>query len=60
MDSKRAKEILSSSSMIDVAFNGSMVYIEKVNESNDTCTVHYMNRPDQKMDVLASSLTELA
>lgn len=58
MNSQRAKEIVSSPIMFNVTYNGSGIYMENVNDSNNTCTIHYLNNPQQRMDVTLSILTE--
>lgn len=58
MDKKRAKDIVSSPNMVDVTYNGSRVYMEKVNDSNNTCTIHYLSNPRQQENVALSLLME--
>lgn len=58
MDSKRAKGIVSSPVMVNVTHNNSPVYMEKVNDSNQTCDIHYLDKPDKKENVPLSSLIE--
>ena len=58
MDTSRAREIVSSPVMVNVVHNDSPVYMEKVNESDRTCTIHYLDRPDKKLDVPLTNLTE--
>ena len=58
MDYKRAKEIVSSPNMVDVTHNNAAIYMEKVDDSTQTCTIHYFNKPDQKSTVPLSSLVE--
>ncbi|HEX2937969.1 MAG TPA: H-type small acid-soluble spore protein [Ruminiclostridium sp.] len=58
MNENRAKEIISSPVMANVTFNGSNVYMEKVSDAAQTCTVHYMNDPLNKIEVPLNSLVE--
>ncbi len=57
MDYRRAKEIVSSPDMADVTYENKPVYMEMVN-TDQTCTVHYLNQPNEKMSVPVSSLVE--
>lgn len=58
LDSKRAKAIVSSPVMVNVTHNNSQVYMESVNDTNQTCAIHYLDKPDKKEVVPLSSLTE--
>lgn len=58
MDNKRVKEIVSSPTMINVSYNGMPVYIETVNENNNTANVHFINHPDNKQEVSLNNLVE--
>ncbi len=58
MNEKRAKEIASSPVMANVTYNGSQIYIESVNESNHSATIHLLNQPENREEVLLSGLTE--
>jgi len=58
MDTRRAKEILSSPSMINVTYNGKEIYIENVNETAETANIHPLNQPEQKQEVPLTSLME--
>ncbi|MBU8907617.1 H-type small acid-soluble spore protein [Desertibacillus haloalkaliphilus] len=58
MDAKRAQEISSSQAMANVMHNGQQVYIEHVDQSNGTATVHPLNQPTQKQSVSVDSLQE--
>lgn len=58
MDNQRAKEIVNSPVMVDVTYNGAKIYMEGVNEQKQTATVHYLNKPDKKLDVSLNSLIE--
>jgi len=58
MNTRRAKEIVSSPNMINVTYNGQEIYIENVNESNETAKVHPLNQPEKKQEVPLNSLRE--
>ncbi|HEX3018510.1 MAG TPA: H-type small acid-soluble spore protein [Caproicibacter sp.] len=58
MDRKRAEEIISSPVMMDVTYNGAKIYMEDVNEAKQTCTIHYLSEPGNRINVPLSSLVE--
>lgn len=58
MDKKRAKEIISSPSMITVTCDGKPVYIDTINENSNTAHVHPLDAPNQKQEVALSNLVE--
>ncbi|MBW7573408.1 H-type small acid-soluble spore protein [Caproiciproducens faecalis] len=58
MDKQRAKEIISSPVMADVTYNGTKIYMENLNESSQSCIVHFLNEPVTKLNVPLSSLEE--
>lgn len=58
MDKQRAKDIVTSPVMVDVTYNGKPVYIESVNENNNTAKIHFLNQPDNKHEVALNSLVE--
>ncbi|GAE28149.1 acid-soluble spore protein H [Halalkalibacter wakoensis JCM 9140] len=58
MDAKRAQEISSSASMIDVYHNGQPVYIEHVDQSNGQATIHPLASPNSKQSVDVTELSE--
>lgn len=55
---ERASEIASSPDMANVAYNGSPVYIEKVNELNHTAYIHLLSEPKDQIKVSVTSLIE--
>lgn len=59
MDAKRAQEIASSPSMINVTHNGEKVYIEHVDQSTGNATVHPLEQPETKQSVSVNDLSEL-
>jgi small acid-soluble spore protein H (minor) len=58
MDSKRAQEIASSSTMSNVTFNGGKVYIEHVDQEAGKATVHPIDNPENKQSVSVNDLLE--
>lgn len=58
MNCQRAKNIVSSPSMANVTYENTPVYMDMVNESDQTCTIHYLNQPNKKMNVPLSALVE--
>lgn len=58
MNKERAKEIISSSAMFNVTYNGTPVYIESVNENNNTANIHFRNQPKKSREVSLDSLLE--
>lgn len=58
MDITRAKSIVLSPVMVDVTHNNSPVYMEKINDADQTCMIHYLNNPQKKEIVSLSSLME--
>ncbi|MHB1394016.1 MAG: small acid-soluble spore protein H [Clostridia bacterium] len=58
MDQKRARDIASSPTMINVIHNGTPIYIESVNENNGTANIHPLNQPNNKQKVSLASLKE--
>lgn len=58
MDPKRAKDIISSPNMINVTYHGTPVYLENVNESSGTASVHPLNQPEKKQVVPLANLVE--
>lgn len=58
MDKRRVKEIVASPVMVNVTYNGSRIYIEDVNENNNTASIHYLNQPESKLEVSLNNLVE--
>lgn len=58
MDKKRAKEIASSPVMANVAYNGTPIYIENVNDNNGTANIHPLDQPENRQEVSLNSLKE--
>jgi small acid-soluble spore protein H (minor) len=58
MDAKRVKQILSSSADIEVKYNGTSVWIDKLNEDGRTATVHLRGPLEERSEVEIAELTE--
>ncbi|RBW68459.1 small acid-soluble spore protein H [Bacillus taeanensis] len=58
MNAQRAQEIASSSAMANVTYNGQRIYIEHVDQQNETATIHDLDNPNNKQSVSVSSLQE--
>lgn len=58
MDSTRASEIASTEKMVHVTYNGDPVYIEFVNETKDTASVHRLSDPQKSQEVAVTQLVE--
>ncbi len=58
MDIQRAQEIAASPTMEHVEYNGSRIYIQHVNEENETARIYPLDQPDQEQDVPLRSLSE--
>ncbi|MCT4477054.1 H-type small acid-soluble spore protein [Peribacillus frigoritolerans] len=59
MDAKRVKQILSSSSDIEVRYNGTSVWIDNLNEDGRTATVHLRGPLEERSDVAIDELQEI-
>ncbi|RSL30703.1 H-type small acid-soluble spore protein [Salibacterium salarium] len=58
MNAQRAQEIVSSTEMIDVMYNGDKVYIEHVDQGAGKATVHPLHDEEVKQSVAVSELME--
>lgn len=58
MDKQRAKEIISSSNMINVTYKGTPIYIESVNDISETANIRLLNQPESSQEVSLTSLHE--
>lgn len=58
MDKRRAIEIATSLSMANVTYNEDQIYIESVNESKGTASIHFLEQPGISKEVSLSSLVE--
>ena len=59
MDVKRVKQILSSSSDIEVRYNGTSVWIDNINEDGRTATVHLRGPLEERSEVEIEELKEI-
>ncbi|MEN1937703.1 acid-soluble spore protein H [Paenibacillus sp. 102] len=58
MDIKRVKQILSSSSRIDVTYQGVPVWIESCDEGSGIANVHDVKTPHETVQVDVTALEE--
>lgn len=58
MNVQRAQEIAASPVMENVEYNGVRIYIQHVNEENETARIYPLDRPDQEQEVPLRSLSE--
>ena len=58
MDAERAQEIANSPVMVNVTYNGSLVYIEHVDQTKQVATVHPLDNPNTKQSVPVTNLQE--
>ncbi|HEX3023507.1 MAG TPA: H-type small acid-soluble spore protein [Lachnospiraceae bacterium] len=56
MDGKRAQDIISSTGMIKVTYNGTPIYIDSVNTGSNTARIHPMNDPNRMEEVSLDKL----
>lgn len=59
MDKKRAKEIAASPIMANVTYEGTPIYIQNVDEQNETARIYPLDQPENEHEVPLNSLTEL-
>ncbi|MDM5358171.1 H-type small acid-soluble spore protein [Peribacillus sp. ACCC06369] len=59
MDVNRVKQILSSSSDIEVRYNGTSVWIDNLNEDGRTATVHLRGPLEERSKVEIEELKEI-
>ncbi|MBS4202179.1 H-type small acid-soluble spore protein [Bacillus sp. FJAT-49732] len=58
MNKQRAAEIAESPDMKHVTYNGKSVYIQRVDNQNDTARVFHLDDPGNEFDVLVTNLLE--
>lgn len=58
MNKQRAQEISASPIMENVEYNGVRVYIQHVNEENETARIYPLDQPDLEQEVPVRSLFE--
>lgn len=58
MNAQRAKEIAASPVMANVTYNGTPIYIQHVNEADETARIYPLNEPENEQEVSLDSLRE--
>ncbi|ADU32434.1 H-type small acid-soluble spore protein [Evansella cellulosilytica] len=58
MHTQRAKEIAQSPDMKNVTYNGEQIYIQHVNDENDTARIFPINDSQNEKEVLVANLKE--
>ncbi|QNK57649.1 small acid-soluble spore protein H [Paenibacillus sp. PAMC21692] len=58
MNIQRAQEIADSPIMEHVVYNGVRIYIQHVDEQNETARIYPLDRPEQEMEVPVRTLSE--
>lgn len=58
MNKLRASQIAASPVMANVSCNGVPVYIQNVDEANETARIYPLDQPDQEQEVPLNSLVE--
>ncbi|MFD0771719.1 small acid-soluble spore protein H [Bacillus sp. CGMCC 1.60114] len=58
MNKQRAQEIAASPVMANVTYNGVQIYIQNVNENNETARIYPLNQRNNEQEVPVSSLIE--
>lgn len=58
MDAQRAQEIANLQTMANVMYNGTPIYIEHVDQQNQTATIHSLDEPNNKQSVSVTKLIE--
>jgi small acid-soluble spore protein H (minor) len=58
MNKQRASEIAASPVMANVTYNGVPIYIQHVDETNETARIYPLNEPNNEMNISLNSLVE--
>ncbi|MCY7778604.1 small acid-soluble spore protein H [Bacillus haynesii] len=58
MNTQRAQEIVESPDMVDVTYNGRPIYIQHVNEQNETARIFPLGQPENEQEVPLANLEE--
>ncbi|MFG6113850.1 H-type small acid-soluble spore protein [Halobacillus sp. MO56] len=58
MQTHRAIEITEAPTMIDVTYNGVPIYIQHVDEKNETARIYPLDSPEEEMEVGLRGLQE--
>lgn len=58
MNVQRAKEIAASPVMANVTFNETPIYIQHVDDANETARIYPLDQPDRETQVSVAQLVE--
>lgn len=58
MNSQRAMEIAASPVMANVTYNGVPIYIQHVDENNETARIYPLSQPEDEQEVPLNGLIE--
>jgi len=58
MNAQRAQEIAASPVMMNVTYQGVPVYIQHVDEQNETARIYPLDEPEQEQDISLNNLVE--
>lgn len=58
MNKQRAQEIATSPVMANVTYNGTPIYIQHVDDQNETVRIYPLDQPDNEQTVPLNSLRE--
>jgi small acid-soluble spore protein H (minor) len=58
MNTQRANEIAASPVMANVSYDGVPVYIQQVDENNETARIYPLDQPENEQEVPLNSLVE--
>lgn len=58
MNKQRAQEIAASPVMANVTYNGIPIYIQNVDENNETARIYPLNEPQKEQEIPLSNLIE--
>ncbi|MEY8350545.1 small acid-soluble spore protein H [Bacillus cereus] len=58
MNKQRAQEIAASPVMANVTYNGVPIYIQNVDENNETARIYPLNEPQKEQEIPLSNLIE--
>ncbi|PWA10327.1 small acid-soluble spore protein H [Pueribacillus theae] len=58
MNKQRAQEIVNSPEMVRVTYNGVPIFIQNVNENNETARIYPLDEPQNEQEVPLNQLAE--
>lgn len=58
MNTQRAQEIAASPVMANVTYNGVPIYIQNVDENNETARIYPLSEPQNEQEIPLSNLIE--